>query len=147
MKAQILIVDDERLIRTSLRRAVEELGHHVRYICYTGAEDLARELEQATDVLIVGAFTRAARSFVSRTNMPAHDSVNGRRVCISRMALASCSNRASGPPHRFHPSASAATCGCRRPICSSWPAARWMARNTQRFPLIARRGCITLGCG
>ena len=47
----------------------EELGHHVRYICYTGAEDLVRELEHDTDVLIVGAFTRAAQAAYAISNL------------------------------------------------------------------------------
>ena len=47
----------------------EELGHHVRYVCYTGAEDLARELEHDTDVLIVGAFTRAAQAAYALSNL------------------------------------------------------------------------------
>ena len=38
----------------------EELGHEVRYLCYTGSEDLIAESREACDVLIVGAFSRAA---------------------------------------------------------------------------------------
>lgn len=37
----------------------EELGHSVRYICYTGEEDLSAPAAD-TDVLIVGSFTHAA---------------------------------------------------------------------------------------
>lgn len=37
----------------------EELGHEVRYDCYTGCEDLTA-LAGETDVLILGAFTQAA---------------------------------------------------------------------------------------
>src|SRR5215475_8574535 len=40
----------------------EELGHSVRYVCYTGAEDLAREMADDTDVLFIGAFTRSAQT-------------------------------------------------------------------------------------
>ena len=47
----------------------EELGHHVRYVSYTGAEGLARELEHDTDVLIVGAFTRAAHAAYAISNL------------------------------------------------------------------------------
>jgi len=39
----------------------EELGHTVRYICYTGFEDLDKELLGDTDLLFVGAFTRSAQ--------------------------------------------------------------------------------------
>lgn len=38
----------------------EELGHKVRYICYTGSEDITGSLVEDTDVLILGAFTRSA---------------------------------------------------------------------------------------
>jgi hypothetical protein len=38
----------------------ERLGHNVRYICYTGFEDLTAELLDHPDVLIVGAFTQSA---------------------------------------------------------------------------------------
>lgn len=37
----------------------EELGHDVRYVCYSGYEDLTA-LAEETDLLIVGAFTLAA---------------------------------------------------------------------------------------
>src|SRR3546814_9238087 len=40
----------------------EELGHEVRYLCYTGVEDLAAELSQDTDVLFIAAFTRSAQT-------------------------------------------------------------------------------------
>ena len=39
----------------------EELGHRVRFICYTGAEDLLREIGDDADVLAIGAFTRSAQ--------------------------------------------------------------------------------------
>lgn len=38
----------------------EELGHDVRFVCYTGFEDLGSQLLEETDVLFVGAFTRSA---------------------------------------------------------------------------------------
>ena len=37
----------------------EELGHDVRFVCYTGAEDLASEVLHEADVLFIGAFTRS----------------------------------------------------------------------------------------
>lgn len=37
-----------------------QAGHDVHYICYTGMEDLGRELPRRLDVLFVGAFTQAA---------------------------------------------------------------------------------------
>jgi len=35
----------------------EELGHDVRFMCYTGVEEFSSELLDDTDVLVVGAFT------------------------------------------------------------------------------------------
>ena len=40
----------------------EELGHDVRFVCYTGAEELTTELLHETDVLFIGAFTRSAQT-------------------------------------------------------------------------------------
>lgn len=39
----------------------EELGHKVRYICYTGAQDIVREVGDDVDAVIIGAFTRSAQ--------------------------------------------------------------------------------------
>ena len=38
----------------------EQAGHDVRFVCYTGGEDLTRELPSDTDVLFVGAYTQSA---------------------------------------------------------------------------------------
>lgn len=38
----------------------EELGHQVRFVCYTGREDLHQELLNETDLVFIGAFTRSA---------------------------------------------------------------------------------------
>lgn len=38
-----------------------QLGHDVRFVCYTGTEDLTREPLDETDVLIVGAFSLSAQ--------------------------------------------------------------------------------------
>ncbi|MDH5297263.1 MAG: radical SAM protein, partial [Nitrospirota bacterium] len=38
----------------------EELGHQVRFVCYTGREDLQQELVDETDIVFIGAFTRSA---------------------------------------------------------------------------------------
>jgi hypothetical protein len=38
----------------------EEEGHDVTYICYTGKEDLMRELPQNADIVFIGAFTESA---------------------------------------------------------------------------------------
>jgi hypothetical protein len=39
----------------------EEAGHDVRYVCYTGSENLLDELPDDLDVLFIGAFTQAAQ--------------------------------------------------------------------------------------
>jgi hypothetical protein len=39
----------------------EEVGHDVRFVCYTGREDLSRELPADTDVLFIAAYTQAAQ--------------------------------------------------------------------------------------
>src|SRR3546814_12535335 len=51
----------------------EELGHEVRYLCYTGVEDLAAELSQDTDVLFIGAFTRSAQTAYALSNRRRRD--------------------------------------------------------------------------
>jgi hypothetical protein len=38
----------------------EQLGHRVRYICFTGKQDIVREVGEDVDVVIIGAFTRSA---------------------------------------------------------------------------------------
>jgi hypothetical protein len=39
----------------------EQAGHDVRFLCYTGLEDLTRELPPDTDVLIIAAYTQSAQ--------------------------------------------------------------------------------------
>ncbi|HEV2748006.1 MAG TPA: hypothetical protein VGW34_12000 [Allosphingosinicella sp.] len=39
----------------------EELGHRVRFICYTGVQDILREVGSDVDVVFIGAFTRSAQ--------------------------------------------------------------------------------------
>lgn len=46
-----------------------ELGHEVRYVCYTGAEDLVREAEARPDILILGSFTRSALAAYAVSNL------------------------------------------------------------------------------
>ena len=47
----------------------EQLGHDVRFLCYTGREDLSQELVGETDVLILGAFTRSAHLAYAVSNL------------------------------------------------------------------------------
>ncbi len=39
----------------------EEAGHEVHYVCYTGAEDLLKEIPADVELLFIGAFTEAAQ--------------------------------------------------------------------------------------
>lgn len=39
----------------------EEAGHDVRFVCYTGREDLAREIPVDTDLLFIAAYTQGAQ--------------------------------------------------------------------------------------
>jgi hypothetical protein len=39
----------------------EEAGHDVRFLCYTGLEDLTRELPADTDLLFIAAYTQSAQ--------------------------------------------------------------------------------------
>ncbi len=47
----------------------EEEGHDVTYICYTGKEDLLRELPQNTDIVFIGAFTESAFTAYALSNL------------------------------------------------------------------------------
>lgn len=47
----------------------EQAGHHVRFVCYTGFEDLSREVLAETDVLFIGAFTQAAHTAYAISNV------------------------------------------------------------------------------
>ncbi len=47
----------------------EQAGHHVRYVCYTGFEDLAREVLGPADVVFIGAFTQAAHTAYAISNL------------------------------------------------------------------------------
>ena len=47
----------------------EEAGHDVRYVCYTGAEDLLSEIPSDVDLLFIGAFTEAAQLAYALSNL------------------------------------------------------------------------------
>ena len=47
----------------------EEAGHEVRYVCYTGAEDLLSEIPADVDLLFIGAFTEAAQLAYALSNL------------------------------------------------------------------------------
>ncbi len=46
----------------------EEAGHDVTFVCYTGLEDLSKELPSDTDILFIGAFTNAALTACAISN-------------------------------------------------------------------------------
>lgn len=47
----------------------EEEGHNVKYICYTGKENLIEELPQNTDLVFIGAFTEGAQTAYAISNL------------------------------------------------------------------------------
>jgi hypothetical protein len=47
----------------------EEAGHEVRFVCYTGREDLSRELSPDTDILFVAAYTQSAQLAYALSNL------------------------------------------------------------------------------
>ena len=47
----------------------QQLGHEVRFVCYTGVEDLSRELADDADILFIGAFTCAAQTAYAISNL------------------------------------------------------------------------------
>ena len=47
----------------------EEEGHSVTYICYTGREDLIKELPQNADLIFICAFTEAAQTAYALSNL------------------------------------------------------------------------------
>ncbi|MFZ0454346.1 MAG: hypothetical protein WCE54_04800 [Ignavibacteriaceae bacterium] len=46
----------------------EEEGHDVTYVCYTGKEDLLKELPQNSDIVFIGAFTETALTAYALSN-------------------------------------------------------------------------------
>jgi hypothetical protein len=46
----------------------EQLGHRVTYVCYTGFEDLKKELPDNVDIIFIGAFTEAAHMAYALSN-------------------------------------------------------------------------------
>ncbi len=47
----------------------EQEGHDVQYVCYTGLEDLTKELPKNTDLIFIGAFTQSALLAYALSNM------------------------------------------------------------------------------
>lgn len=47
----------------------EQLGHDVRYVCYTGAEDIKSELVDDADIVFINAFTRSAQTAYAISNL------------------------------------------------------------------------------
>jgi hypothetical protein len=47
----------------------EEAGHDVKFVCYTGFENLLEEIPEETDIVFITAFTQAAQLAYSISNM------------------------------------------------------------------------------
>lgn len=47
----------------------EEEGHDVKFVCYTGFEDIMKELDFEVDVLFISAFSQAAQLSYALSNM------------------------------------------------------------------------------
>lgn len=47
----------------------EQAGHDVRYVCYTGFEDLHQEVLGPADIVFIGAFTQAAHTAYAISNV------------------------------------------------------------------------------
>lgn len=47
----------------------EQAGHEVNYVCYTGFEDLEKEVLGPADVVFIGAFTQAAHTAYAISNL------------------------------------------------------------------------------
>lgn len=47
----------------------QQLGHDVRFVCYTGREDMQQVLADDADMLFIGAFTRAAQTAYAISNL------------------------------------------------------------------------------
>jgi hypothetical protein len=67
--AKLMSANLANLMPQAVAAWCEELGHPVRFVCYTGLADLERELLQETDVLFVSAFTRAAQTAYAISNL------------------------------------------------------------------------------
>ena len=46
----------------------EEEGHNVTYVCYTGKENLIKELPGSSDIIFIGAFTEGAQTAYALSN-------------------------------------------------------------------------------
>src|ERR1051326_2500359 len=47
----------------------EQEGHDVKFVCYTGFEDLIEELPAGVDLVFIGAFTEAAHTAYALSNL------------------------------------------------------------------------------
>lgn len=47
----------------------EQEGHHVQYLCYTGLEDITKELPDSTELVFICAFTQSALMAYALSNM------------------------------------------------------------------------------
>src|SRR4051794_36530844 len=60
MWARLMNANMASIMPQALAAWCEQLGHDVRYLCYTGFEDLVSELDRDADLVFVSAFPRSA---------------------------------------------------------------------------------------
>ena len=67
--ARVMYPNLASIMPTVLGVWCEEEGHDVTFVCYTGYEDLLKELPEDTDIVFIGAFTQAAHLAYSISNL------------------------------------------------------------------------------
>src|SRR5262249_39694599 len=72
-------------------------GHDIRFVCYTGFEDLLKELPDNVDLVFISAFTEAAQTAYALSNL-----------CRSRGAVTAL----GGPPARCYRTGARRYCDC-----------------------------------
>ena len=58
--AKIMYANLASIMPTVIATWCEEMGHEVKMICYTGQEDLDKELPKGVDIVFISSFTQAA---------------------------------------------------------------------------------------
>lgn len=58
--AKIMYANLASIMPTVIATWCEEMGHEVKMICYTGQEDLEKELPKGVDIVFISSFTQAA---------------------------------------------------------------------------------------
>lgn len=69
MWARVMYANFASIMPQAVAVWCEEMGHDVSYLCYTGFEDLTKELPEDVDLVFVGAFTEAAQTAYALSNL------------------------------------------------------------------------------